>query len=124
MVTDNIFSIPGFNQILNNWFQEYLDTEIGDVNKDQIQPLTVISLDTLLYFPSNEVKEMDKLLSGYSNHLYPKQFIGSKPLTEKEATIKYQESMNPFDLVLANRTKVNWDKLISEKISSLRPPEL
>lgn len=124
VVTDNIFSIPGFNQILNNWFQEYLDKEIGGINKNQIQPLSVISLDTLLYFPSNKVKEMDKLLSGYSNHLYPKQFIGSKPLTEKEASIKYQESMNPFDLVLANRTKVNWDKLISEKISSLRPPEL
>lgn len=124
VVTDNIFSIPGFNQILNNWFQEYLDKEIGGINKDQIQPLTVISLDTLLYFPANEVKEIDKLLSGYSNHLCSKQFIGSKPLTEQEATIKYQESMNPFDLVLANRTRINWDKLISEKISSLNHPEL
>lgn len=124
VVTDNIFSIPGFNQILNNWFQEYLDAEIGGVYKDQIQPLTVISIDTLLYFPSNEVKEIDKLLSGYSNHLYPKQFIGSKTLTEKEATIKYQESMNPFDLVLANRTRIDWNKLISEKISSLNSPEI
>lgn len=101
-----------------------MDTEIDSIYKNQIQPLTVISLDTLLYFPSNEVKEIDKLLSGYSNHLYPIQFIGSKPITEKEATIKYQESMNPFDLVLASRTRTDWNKLILETISSLNSPKL
>ena len=121
VVTDNIFSIPGFNQILNNWFQEYLNTEISSINKDQIQPLTVISLDTLIYFPKKEVPKMDELLSEYSTHLVPQRFIGSKPLTEYEATVRYQESMNPFDLVLANRTTTDWNKLILEKISALNP---
>lgn len=124
VVTDNIFSIPGFNQILNNWFQEYLDTEINGINKDQVRPLTVISLDTLLYLPQKEVPRIDELLSGYSTNLVPQRFIGSKPLTEYEATIKYQESMNPFDLVLANRTPIDWNKLISEKVSALESKAL
>ncbi|MBD5197507.1 MAG: hypothetical protein HDS89_08690 [Bacteroidales bacterium] len=119
VVTDNIFSIPGFNQILNNWFQEYLNTEISGINQDQVQPLTVITLDTLLYFPKNEVPNIDRLLSGYSTYLNPQLFIGSKPLTEYETTVKYQESMNPFDLVLAKRAIIDWKKLISEKISTL-----
>lgn len=118
VVTDNIFSIPGFNQILNNWFQEYLDTELSGINKDQIHPLTVISIDTLLNLSSNDARELDNLLSNYSINLYPKQFIGSKPLSIQEASIKYQESMNPFDLVLANRSRTDWKKLITEKITT------
>lgn len=121
VVTDNIFSVPGFNQILNNWFQEYLDTEISGINKNQIHPLTVISLDTLLYFPPKEVSRIEELLSGYSTCLNPQRYIGSMPLTEYEASIKYQESMNSFDLVFANRTTTNWNKLILEKISALNP---
>lgn len=124
VVTDNIFSIPGFNQILNNWFKEYLNTEISGVNKDQVQQLTVISIDTLLYFPQKEVPKIDELLSEYSTYLLPQRYVGSKPLTVDEATVKYQESMNPFDLVLANRTTTDWNKLISEKISALNPDGL
>ena len=119
VVTDNIFSIPGFNQILNTWFHEYLDSAINGINKNQIQPLTVISLDTLLYLPVNEVKDLDRILTRYSIYLDPKRFIGSKPLTEQEVIIKYQESMNPLDLVIANQTTTDWKNLISEKIYSL-----
>lgn len=119
VVTDNIFSIPGFNQIINGWFLEYLKTLGIDINKTQIQPLTVISLDTLLYLPVNEAKEIDKHLSRYSNYLVPQKFIGTKPLTEREVMVKYQDSMNPFDLVMANTTATDWNRLISDKISSL-----
>lgn len=119
VVTDNIFSIPGFNQILNNWFQDYLDTEINGINRAQIHPLIVMSIDTLLLLSAYEVKDLDKFLSMYSINLDPQKFIGSKPLTEQETIIKYQESMNPFDLIMANQTPTDWNKLIYDKISSL-----
>lgn len=119
VVTDNIFSIPGFNQILNNWFQDYLDTEINGINRAQIHPLIVMSIDTLLLLSAYEVKDLDKFLSMYSINLDPQKFIGSKPLTEQETIIKYQESMNPFDLIMANKTPTDWNKLIYDKISSL-----
>ncbi|APZ46279.1 hypothetical protein BW723_08205 [Polaribacter reichenbachii] len=61
VVTDKTLSSIGFNKLLN----EYFDNETKDLNfKNRIKPLTLIDIDTFLYFNRN-IKKLDLIIDDY-----------------------------------------------------------
>ena len=59
LVSDRIFEIPGVNYRLNNWYLDMIKEELGDkYNSHYIKDLTVIDIDTLIFWmPHLEAKD-------------------------------------------------------------------
>jgi len=118
VVTDNVFTVPGFNQILNHWFDEYISTHYPVLDKTKIMPLTIISLDSIICFPDAISKKFEQYLSEYSSHTTPQKYIGNKPMKEDTLLQKYQESTMPFDLWLHRQINMDWRNRLLQYLSN------
>lgn len=117
VVTDNVFTVPGLNQILNHWFDEYISVNYPDIDKTRIMPLTVLSIDSLICFQDYISNNLEQYLSGYSPHAVPRMYIGNKPMNEELLLERYQDSTMPFDLWLRKQINVDWRNKILQYLS-------
>lgn len=79
VVSDRIYEIPGINYIFNKWYLSKLKEKLKDkYNPDYIKGLTVIDIDTLIYWLSYLEKKDSNLKDLIDKHL-------SKMTTHKKA---------------------------------------
>lgn len=116
--------IPGFNLIINDWFQTELEKIQVNYNKKiNSQPLTVINIDTLIYFQDEFTeKEFDlyMLIKKYHKLVQLNKNKDVKYRSEKDWVSK----IIPFSLFVYNymndRSKMKPPKIISEMIEELK----
>lgn len=70
LVNDRIFEIPGINYRLNQWYSEAVKEKLGeDYNSNFIKPLTLIDIDTLIFWTPYLVKKDSHFKNIIDNHL-------------------------------------------------------
>lgn len=115
IVTDNVFTVPGLNKIMNGWFFEYLKEKVPE-KLTQINPLIVISIDTLLcyndYFNRN-LRNLDKIFKNYTNRFDPPNYFKNKKVNLKNPNEILEEVEKSIDFYIKKQEKVDWQKVIN-----------
>lgn len=95
LVSDRIFEIPGINYKLNKWYLESLREKIGDkYNPSLIKKLTLIDIDTLIYWTPFLSKKPNNLGEIIDNHL--KQMTTEKKVraqNKEEAIVEVSKNI-------------------------------
>ena len=115
LINDRIFEIPGINYRLNQWYLEKVKKELGEkYNPNFIGPLTIIDIDTLIYWTahlvekdSNFKKIVDEHLKNMNtrkkaNHpnIEKRKEIANKNLTKQIAPISSRFNSYKFPMEL------------------------
>jgi len=70
LINDRIFEILGVNYRLNQWYLELVREKLGDkYNANFIKPLTVIDIDTLIFWTPHLIKKDSNLKDIIDDHL-------------------------------------------------------
>lgn len=70
LINDRIFEILGVNYRLNQWYLELVKEKLGDkYNPNFIKPLTVIDIDTLIFWTPHLIKKDSYLKNIIDDHL-------------------------------------------------------
>jgi hypothetical protein len=111
LVSDRIFAIPGMNYILNKWYINGVTTALKDkFNKNFIKNLTVIDIDTLIfwlpYLENDDVKfrgiidshllKMSTQKKPYGNNAIELNKSHNKNILEQISPINYRLRGNEF----------------------------
>lgn len=107
IVTHNsIFSLPGVNDLLNDWFSSEL--EIQEFNIRGVKNVTIVDIDTLVLYQglfSQKENSLRKLIDKYWET--KQRFRCKKYQTKEEAIIEYHRSSQSFksflDTLLFNK---------------------
>lgn len=98
---DHQYDTPGFNQMVNMWFQEELESlrEEGLFTR-RIKPLTVINIDSLIYYHVGLAEDvpLHEVIYAYLNHIKIKPPSSFQNLEEYKQ--QYLEKLISFSLFL------------------------
>lgn len=117
LISDRIFEILGINYRLNQWYIEKITEKLGGkFNSNLIKPLTIIDIDTLIYWTShlknkdtnlrrlidNHIKQMTKRIKVNHPDFEKGRIIANKKLTNQIAPIssRFPEYKFPMKLLV------------------------
>lgn len=112
LINDRIFEILGINYRLNQWYLEKIKEKLGDkYNPDFIKPLTIIDIDTLIFWTPHLIKKDCNLKKIIEEHL-------SKMNTRKKVNHPDLEKGK----IIANKNLTNQIAPISSRFSTYKFP--
>lgn len=98
---DQQYDTPGFNQLINDWFQKELDNlEEDGLFIHKIKPLTVINIDSLIFYQVGLTENitLHKIIADYWNYLRLKPRSSFKNFEEYKQT--YLNRLISFSIFL------------------------
>lgn len=119
---DHQYDVPGFNFMLNKWFQEELDIlkEEGVFTRN-VQPLVAINIDNLIYFQVGlqEDISLQELFANYNK--FTKIFSGKKYKNEEEKKADLLSKLTPFSIYIHNYFNTHFEHKIPPIMSIVKP---
>jgi hypothetical protein len=112
---DHQYDAPGFNFLINYWFQGELEgLEEEGLFIHHVKPLVVVNIDSIIYHQVglSETIQLHEVIKAYINHIHINPIIKFK--TTEEVTQYFMNKLIPFSLFI--------DRLFSNRGIFKQPP--
>jgi hypothetical protein len=123
LINDRIFEILGVNYRLNQWYLELTKEKLGDkYNPNFIKPLTVIDIDTLIFWTPHLIKKDSYLKNIIDDHLrkMSTQKKANHPDARKRKQIANKNMTNQIAPISSRNINYKFPtKLMVEKFSDV-----
>lgn len=97
LVSDRIFEIPGINYIMNKWYTQKIKDKLKDkYNSNFIKNVTIIDLDTLIYWLHHLEKKESNLKDIIDKH-HLKMLANKKPRGNNQIEIENSVQKNTLE---------------------------